>query len=57
MSMIVLRKGTRKELKERFKCSETGLSLMIHFKWNSMTARRVRSYAVNVLKAFPILVE
>jgi hypothetical protein len=55
MSLIMLRKGTRKELRERFKCSESALSLIIHFKWNSMTARRVRSYAVNVLKAFPIL--
>lgn len=55
MSVIVLRKGTRKEVREMFKCSESALSMMIHFKWNSMTARRLRSYAVNKLKAFPIL--
>lgn len=55
MSQIVLRKGSRKELKAMFKCSESAISMMLHFKWNSMTARRMRAHAVNNLKAFPIL--
>lgn len=55
MSVIILRKGTRKQVKEVFKCSESALSMIIHFKWNSLTARRLRSYAVNKLKAIPVI--
>lgn len=55
MSVIILRKGDRKKIKETFRCSESALSLIIHFKWNSLTARRIRSYAVNKMKAIPVL--
>lgn len=55
MSQIVLRKDTRELLRDMFKISDSMLSLALHFKSNSLRARRVRSYAVNQLKAFPIL--
>lgn len=55
MSLIILRKGTRKPLREKFKCSESAMSMMLHFKWNSMTARRIRAHAVNDCGAIPVL--
>lgn len=55
MSVIVLRKGTRSALRSAFGCSESAISMMLHFKWNSLIARRMRSFAVNNMNAFPIL--
>lgn len=55
MGQICLRKGTRKVLREQFKFSESALSMALHFKYNSLLARRVRVYAVNKLNAFPLL--
>lgn len=53
MSEIYIGMKSRAKLREQFSdVSECTLSEAIHFKRNSITARRIRSYAVNRLGAF-----
>ena len=44
----------RKELMERFKCSQTSITLALRFRRNSQLAQEIRAYAVNKLKAYAI---
>lgn len=45
----------RKALEDKFECSMTTISLALNFKRNNLLARRIRSYAVNTLKATPLV--
>lgn len=53
---IILRRGTRKPLCKMFKCTESAMSMVLHFQINSLTARRIRSYAVNFMGATPFYI-
>lgn len=55
MSQIIVTKSNRACLKKEFQCSDSSLSIALHFKWNSLLARRIRSRAVNHYKAIPVI--
>ena len=55
MSQLFMDRQKRKKLKEKFQLSDSAISEAIHFKSNGKTAREIRAYAVNHLKAFPVL--
>lgn len=55
MSQLFLDRKKRRALKEKFGYSDATISEAIHFKSQGENARRIRSYAVNVLGAFPVL--
>lgn len=52
---IIASTEIRRALEEKFECSQTTISLALNFKRNNMLARRIRSYAVNTLKATPLV--
>lgn len=45
---IYLRKDDRQKLRDRFNVSETSLSEALNFHTHSVTARKIRCYAMNV---------
>lgn len=45
---IYLRKDDRQKLRDHFKVSETCLSEALNFHIHSVTARKIRCYAMNV---------
>lgn len=55
MAQLFMDRGKRKKLKDKFQLSDSAISEAIHFKSNGKLARSVRSYAVNVLNAYPVL--
>ena len=55
LAQLVMDRGKRKKLKDKFQLSDSAISEAIHFKSNGKLARSVRSYAVNVLNAYPVL--
>lgn len=55
MSQIYMDRQKRRRLKEKYKLSDPTISEMMHFKSNSKLAREVRSFAVNVLQAYPVI--
>lgn len=55
MSQIIVSKSNRARLKNEFQCSDSSLSIALHFKWNSILARRIRSRAVNHYQAIPVI--
>ena len=55
MSEILLTKRQRENLRSEFSTSECTISKALHFKCNSILARRIRVYAVNVLKGACLL--
>lgn len=52
---IVLPRGQRPLLKEKFKSSESQISVALHFEQNSEKCRRIRSAAVNLFKGIPFI--
>lgn len=50
--MIGVGHGVRKRLSEVFEVSEPAVSEALRFKRNSLRARKIRSYAVNILGGY-----
>lgn len=50
--MIGVGHGVRKRLSEVFDVSEPAVSEALRFKRNSLRARKIRSYAVNILGGY-----
>ena len=53
MKKVVVAINDRQALSEKFGVSVTSVSLALNFRTNSIMARRIRSYAVNILKGIP----
>ena len=40
----------RKEIAKHIKCTQAAITLSLRFKRNGLLARKIRSYAINILK-------
>lgn len=50
--MIVISSETRRELREKFQCSESTMTNALRFESDSLLCRKIRSYALNFCKSY-----
>ena len=54
-SRIYLGKSARAQMMEKFKVSPSNVSYALNFRYNSILMRQLRVYAVNWMRACPVI--